>query len=100
MASDVHKFYCHACNRALFGETASVLAANVNNHNDRFHPLDFCGWLAMTIVQSEHYAGPSTPPPYLAKYTHPERAEWGGAKPPDITERDKIFLVKNFIRWD
>ena len=98
MASDVHKFYCHMCSgRALFGETAAVLAANVNNHNDRFHPMDFCGWIATTIVTSTHYEGPSAPPPYLTKYI---RSEWGGANPPMITERDKIMLRRNLIRWD
>lgn len=97
MSSGVHRFYCLGCKSALFGETAAVLAANVNNHNDKFHPMDFCGWLAVTIVTSEHYSPPSEPPGYLQKYVNPE---WGGAKPPEISQRDKIMLAKNGIRWD
>lgn len=100
MAGEVHKFYCRGCSRALFGGSAGELASNVNNHNDRFHPLDFCGWLAMTIVHSEHYQGPSQPPEYLQPYVAPDSGSWGGAPPPQITEQDKILLGEHKIRWD
>lgn len=100
MANEVHKFYCHGCKRAIFGASATMLATHLNEHAVAYHPMDFCGWSAQSIVQSNNYSGPTTPPAYLAIYTHPERQEWGGAKPPDITERDRIILSRNKIKWD
>lgn len=94
MAEEVHRFYCPLCSHPLFGSTAAVLAMNVNSHNDKIHPFGFCGWVAGSIVVSDHYQGPSEPPEYLQPYTAP------ASKPVEVSERDKIFLTRNGIRWD
>jgi hypothetical protein len=100
MAEVVHKYFCTYCNLYIFGETARSLASTVNSHNIALHPADFAKWTEQRIVLSVHYTGPSHVPAYLAEYVSPRSVEWGDAKPPDITERDKIFLERNGIKWD
>jgi hypothetical protein len=97
MADIVHKYYCIFCRLYVFGATAARLAIALNQHNDKMHPQAFAGWTETSLVHSHQYAGPSATPPYLDQYTHSK--EWGDAKPPDITERDKVFLKGNLITW-
>jgi hypothetical protein len=95
----VHRYYCEHCKRAIFGGDTGELAIAVNDHNKKLHPMEFAGWVARTILRSTHYAGPSEPPPYIVPYTQPETAEWGGAKAPDITEKDKKMLAHGLVKW-
>jgi hypothetical protein len=99
MAEVVHKYFCSYCRLYVFGETPTLLASIVNSHNRLLHPIDFASWTPEGITQSTQYSGPASVPPYLASYVTPVSKEWGDAKAPDITDRDKIFLVTNGIRW-
>ena len=100
MAEIIHKYYCRHCKRFMFGETAAGLAFNVNNHNSVMHPTDCCNWTTSGIQLSANYTGVDGPlPQYLVSHGTTSKNEWGGANPPNITERDKIFLERNLIRW-
>src|ERR1700676_902505 len=96
--AEVHKYFCFHCQLYLFGESADRLASILTAHNDKMHPAEFAGWLAFSIVSSHQYSKASGAPPYLNSYTHSK--EWGDAKPPDITERDKIMLSKGGVKWE
>lgn len=103
MGTPVHKYFCKHCNLYLFGETATRLAGNVNTHNTRVHPIDFNRWDASGIVLSAQYSAPSDAPPYISSYVRSSSVvfskEWGDAKPPDITEQDRLMLAKGGVRW-
>lgn len=100
MAEVVHKYYCLHCKRFVFGETAAGLAFNVNSHNSVLHPTDCCNWTAEGITHSTRYSGVDGPlPQYLQPHGTTSKNEWGDAKPPDITERDKIMLSKGGVKW-
>lgn len=95
--AEVHKYFCTHCRLYIFGDTASRLASTVNSHNDRIHPTEFANWNSLGIVRSQQYSSPSEAPAYLSSYTHSK--EWGDAKPPIITESDKLLLAKGGVRW-
>jgi hypothetical protein len=98
MAEVVHKYLCAYCKLYVFGETTANLASTVNSHNTRMHPTDFANWTPEGITHSKQYSGLNGPlPQYLKPYA--QSKEWGDAKPPDISERDKIFLSTNGIKW-
>lgn len=100
MAGEIHKFFCEHCQRALTAENSVMLARVLNRHNDQFHPLLCCSWDEKTIIASDRYSRSFEPPSYLAPFITPETREWGGANPPNITERDKIMLGKGCVKWD
>lgn len=95
-----HKYYCPYCKRYIFGGAAQELATYLNYHNMTLHPGDFANWTPANIVLSAHYSGP----PMIAAVgmlpPKPRDPLWGDAqKPPDITERDKIYLAKGLVKW-
>ena len=99
MAEVVHRYYCSYCRLFIFGNTAAQLASTLNAHNGPLHPTDFANWTELGILRSAKYVGPSEAPPYIAQYCPPVSKDGGNSAPPEITERDKIFLKTNGVKW-
>lgn len=105
MSSIVFKYYCQYCKQYVVGDSLEKLCGNLNRHNDEKHPMEWASWRSETIMRSANYMGMGGPmPEYLEPYgttSKRKSPEWGdAAKAPDITERDKIMLLKGHVKWD
>jgi len=110
MSDKVHRYYCAYCQYSICGESAAALAFALNRHNETYHPADCSNWTSTGVTLSAHYVGPafvSTElvkkpgplPQYTRSFGTTSKDEWGGAKPPAITDDDKALLSKACIKW-
>lgn len=100
MGNETHKYYCTGCKRYIFGDSAQILANNLNLHVLSYHPSTYSAWTGSTIIMAQGYAKPTEAPKYLAAYVGPaETSEWGDAKPPIVTEDDRKLLSKGGVGW-
>ena len=121
MSTYAHRYFCGYCRSYIGGETLTLLAWNVNEHNKTFHPTDFCRWTEALLTNSNNYsyciyigdsyyyhasnrAMDAKPSAALEQYTIPH-----GTTPkrdnlattlPILTDFDKKFLAKALVRWD
>lgn len=94
----IHKFMCVYCKNWSFGDTATILAQRVNDHNKFHHPMDYSKWDADAVVRSVNYRGPATP---SSPGALPEYLVGHGTSPnsPHLTEDDRQFLAKARVKW-
>jgi hypothetical protein len=91
VSEKIHSYFCIYCHRSQMGETAAVLAANVNQHNSVFHPADCSSWTSSGITHSNQYS--------FQELGEPTPVKSLPAAPVEITDDDRQMLAKAGIAW-